>query len=430
MSFALFKKAACSLALTLAMALFCGPPAAAADDAEARTSFLTDSLALSGPLSGPLPGQLPDSLTMPADSALELSLTSLDDPSQALGGSEENTPSYRAFFEFPSLSRAKLFDGQTKPLKPLKPLGPMTFGGFGLADPTDGPPAAPARAAAEAPEPLVPLAADRQQAYLSGGRLFNDGRLALSGGLLWERLGYDAYLTRNERPPISHDALTFDFGAGLRLDDDLTLGASLSLSEVDELSAKVRLLDSRLSFAERAGSAWLGRAELRYDDRRRGLTLGVSGYAGSRTSPADGGRLDLQGVEVNVQRRLLDGQLTVMAAAMLNYFNDSRAILSHRGEGRLFNMSSYLGLTYDNSSLINASFFLRYAGDGNYLQQELIRRIGPQVFFDARLWRDWPLSPALTLSTQFYGSNLADDYAVPNPASPYLESRVTMSYSF
>jgi hypothetical protein len=279
-------------------------------------------------------------------------------------------------------------------------------------------------------------------AYFGGSRPFTD-RLALTGGLLWERLSYDDAFGRRAdplAPTAGVEAMTFDFGADVSLDADLTLGASFTLRKVDELTAGLSSREPSLLSGRRrnpTGSSWIGQAGLEYADRQRDLTVGLVGFVGSRASAEEGGSLDVQGLELNAKRRLLDGKLTIMAAAMLNYFNDGRVLLSPSpirglGSGSL-NLSSYLGLAYRDPSILNANFFLRYAEGGDYLRRELIRSVGPSILFDARLWRDWTLSPALTLSTQLYGSSPGDYsslYSTTGQDSPYLESRVTMSYSF
>jgi hypothetical protein len=176
---------------------------------------------------------------------------------------------------------------------------------------------------------------------------------------------------------------------------------------------------------------------LSFSDPRRDLALGAVAFAGSTVSKDGTGQLDLQGLELNVQKRLVDDNLTFMAAAMLTYFNDSGALLTsgplYDGQ-KTFNFAGYFGLNYRNPTFLNADLFLRYAGNGDHLHQELIRRLNSPLLLDAKIWRDWSLSPTLTLSTQLSGSSLADEYWLSylgqNSSGPYLESRVTMSYSF
>jgi hypothetical protein len=100
------------------------------------------------------------------------------------------------------------------------------------------------------------------------------------------------------------------------------------------------------------------------------------------------------------------------------------------------NISAYLAMTYRNPSLVSASLLYRYAGDGLFVADGLFSQSSGSSFLDAKIWRDFSLTPSLTLSTQLYGSSLMGTYMrlnrnpVLSLLDHYVEGRVTMNYAF
>ena len=289
---------------------------------------------------------------------------------------------------------------------------------------------------------MAPPSADLEETVVQGGletsALFMDQRLALSSGLSWDRTIYDPYWSMGDEPLRDVSTMTYGLGADLAIDDEWTAAAALTRresssrrnAEARKFSEAGRLVPSDLIMAR------LGVQLLKPD---WGLRARLTGYAGrigqaGFESDPNSGLVDLRGIEISLQKKMLDGRLSLELAAMLNSLTTRHALQLASMEGG--NLSAYLGLTYTDQALINASIFLHHAEDGNYISQNFLGAMGSTYFWDARIWRDFAFSPALKLSTQIYGSSLIQAYFENladkdrSASSPYVEGRVTMSYSF
>jgi hypothetical protein len=289
---------------------------------------------------------------------------------------------------------------------------------------------------------LTPAAGQEYQATnvaarLDVSRLFLDDRLTLSGGLAWDRSVYDPLwsLPSVSQPPAV-DTMTYGFGANMALGEDWSVGASVTARKSTTTAA---------GMDRRPPEAWqrppsdlvMGRVGLQLLKRDWGLKAWMTAFAGRMGEAGEPNReaetADVQGVELGVRQSLLDTRLNLEVAAMLSYLKTRRMIDSHLSDGP--NLSGYLGLSFTDPTIINASLLLRYAGNGDYVNNYFLGDVGASSFFDARVWRDFSISPALTLSTQLYGSSFIEAFyqnlsQVGIPPVPYLEGRVTMSYSF
>jgi hypothetical protein len=284
------------------------------------------------------------------------------------------------------------------------------------------------------------LQARSVKAELETSRLFIDQRLTLSGGLTWDRTIYDPYWSSDEdKPEAAVATMTYGLGAEFTINDEWSAAAALIKRESSATQNRParrpaftgygRLQPSDLMLSQ------FGLQLLKPDWGLRARFTAYYGQIGQAVPEGDpsAGMADLRGLELNLQKRLLDGRLSLEVAAMLNYLaaRNSLALSGLDGE----NLSAYLGLTFADPALLNASVLLRYAGDGNYVDSYLLSAVGASSLLDARIWRDFALSPALTLSTQLYGSSLIEAYyrnlLEPRPPlSTYMEGRLTMSYSF
>ena len=293
--------------------------------------------------------------------------------------------------------------------------------------------------APEAPTPLTPMEASQLRTRLETSGLFVDQRLALSGGMSWDRAIYDPYWAMADEPEEEVATMTYGFGADFTIDDEWTAAAALTKRE--SVNKRPRRTARQFSGAKRLipSDLMMGRLGLQLIKPDWGLRARLTAYAG-QIGPArydadpDAGMADLRGLELSLQKKMLDGRLSLELAAMLNSLTTRHALQLALADGK--NLSAFLGLTYTDPSLLNASVFLRHAEDGNYVNSNYMAEIGSSSFWDARVWRDFSLSSDLTLSTQLYGSSLIEAYfenlanSERNGANPYMEGRVTMSYSF
>ncbi|MDR2456537.1 MAG: hypothetical protein LBE49_08100 [Deltaproteobacteria bacterium] len=267
--------------------------------------------------------------------------------------------------------------------------------------------------------------------------LFFDQRLALSGGVSWDQSIYNPYWSNGGDPSGEVSTMTYGFGADLAINDEWTAAAALTKREsVSRPGRRVR------HFSEPAGliasDLAMGRLGVQFLKPDWDLRARFSVYAGrigqahfDRDSGA--GLADLKGLEISLQKKLLDGRLSLELAAMLNSLTTRHALQLASMNGG--NLSAFLGLTYTDPAFLNASIFLRHAQDGNYITSYFLGAMGATSMWDARIWRDFSLSPNLNLSTQIYGSSLIEAYFEnltegARSSTPYVEGRVTMSYSF
>ncbi|MDR1658456.1 MAG: hypothetical protein LBT47_13075 [Deltaproteobacteria bacterium] len=276
-------------------------------------------------------------------------------------------------------------------------------------------------------------------ARLESSKLFFNDRLTLSGGLAWDRSIQDQFGSPSEtlQSSLGFDTMTYGFGADLRLNEQWSLGASLTARKSSDLKGRPSALSMDNPWFSMAPSDLLmGGLGVQFFRPDWGFRARMSVYAGQigqagldRSQP----KSDLTGLELNLQKSIIDGRLNFELATMFNYLNSTGNLHSlslHSGR----NLSAYFGVNFSDPTLFNASVLLRYAGDGNYINNYFLTALGASSFLDARIWRDFNLSPVLTLTTQLYGSNLIEAYyrnlTTLDPTVPYLEGRVTMSYSF
>ncbi|MDR2444023.1 MAG: hypothetical protein LBE31_10945 [Deltaproteobacteria bacterium] len=305
----------------------------------------------------------------------------------------------------------------------------------------------------QASEPKNPLPAQTLNSFdktrlstgLVGSSLFLDDRLTLSGGLTWDRSLYEQFGAQiDQTPNFTFDTMTYGFGADLRLNPQWSLGATITARETSDLTR------SRFKASLREGFPFtpitpsdfvMSQIGLQFFNADWGLRARISAYSGQITPSsepnsdyASSAPVDLSGVELNFKKSLIQDSLNLEVATMLNYLQARNRLDNHFRYFNGQNISAYLGLNFTDPTLFNASLLLRYAGDGNFVNNYFLTALGATSLLDARIWRDFNLSPVLTLSTQLYGSSLIETYyrnlAGQNPSAPYLEGRVTMSYSF
>jgi hypothetical protein len=278
-----------------------------------------------------------------------------------------------------------------------------------------------------------------------------DDKLTLFTGFNAERHVFQDYgLGPANSKPLGYNTMTYGFGANLNLSEEWSLGASLITRNSSSLDGSAgqgtrKELGDNIDFRRSApADLTIGELGLQYYKPQSGTTAKITAYAGEISSSANQERdgisqslrpyenmLEIQGLELSVQQSIFEGRLTFLAATIFNYYRAKDATLS-QNSGKT-NLSAFLSLTYKNPAIANTSILFRYAGDGNYITNRFFSSPGKRTIIDARIWRDFNLSPALTLSTQLYGSSLIEAYFDNynnSFTSPYLEGRVTMNYSF
>ncbi|MDR1110866.1 MAG: hypothetical protein LBP92_09300 [Deltaproteobacteria bacterium] len=278
-----------------------------------------------------------------------------------------------------------------------------------------------------------------------------DQSLSMEGELALESHGFDDFsATRGQAAGFT--TIGAGLGASFLLTPNWSLGASVSIRDTQGPAhpGQASLTDWLLPRGLTPSDLRMATAGIEYLNPGLGTRAALSGFFGA-VSPGGVERLlaagvygrdlapvDLRGLEISLQQSLLEDRLSLKLAAMLNYLDLGQGDFGgppESGEaGR--NLSAYLAMTYQNPSLVNASLLYRYSGDGLFVGDGLLAQAAGPSLLDARIWRNFSLTPSLTLSTQLYGSSLMGAYLRLN-RSPvlslldnYVEGRVTMSYAF
>jgi hypothetical protein len=294
---------------------------------------------------------------------------------------------------------------------------------------------------------------DRQIDFLEtsrSGQFLND-RLEIKNDLRLERQTLNAFEAGKSNLP-GFSALESELAATFHPSANLSLGSSFSLrrppvfgkAAPNYLSQNDWLDLDGLYPADRA----MGRVGLGYRNYL-GTEFYLSGYAGtmSRVNPGAmlAGRLgqvrdqaDVRGLGVSVRQDLLGGRLNFLMSAALNRYDlSTRGLKASELKSRP-NLSAYLAMNYINPELFNAGITYSYGSDGFFITDAAFNPGFGGSRLNAQFWRDFSLTPALSLSTRLYGSVVLNrppeiSHLInnkPNLLDSYVEGRVTMNYAF
>jgi hypothetical protein len=295
-------------------------------------------------------------------------------------------------------------------------------------------------------------AVDRQidRLAVSGTGLTLNDRLSARAGLTVERQALrDFGPGPSQGRPRGYAAIESELGATFYPSPNWSLGATLSIRDTQGFGLRsLKGPETTGWFGSRA----LDRADLRLGTvalgygNPMGTAFSLRGYAGEiaeggtqALAPGrQGQRASLQGVGVSVSQSFQDGRLNLVAGGALNRFDlRAAAPLVPPGARSRPNLSAFLAMTYVNPELFGAGIMYRHGGDGYFMTDSAFSPGSGNSYLEAKIWRDFALTPALSLSTRLYGSALlgapvevgrATDK--PNLLDNYVEGRVTMNYAF
>jgi hypothetical protein len=292
------------------------------------------------------------------------------------------------------------------------------------------------------------------QAKTSGTVVLLDNRLSIGADLSLESHVYDDFGTSHgqiQDKSQGFSSVKAKFGADYFLTPNWSLGASVSIRDTQSFGLhKSGATDWFGPSGLYPSDLRMGQASLEYQNAG-GTRAALSGYMGAITS--DGAdRLaaarnyrqninyaDLYGLGVTFQQSFLEGRFNVRLAAMLNSFDlRTKNFRSISNQGQYSQkLSAYLSMSYLKPSLFNAAVLYRYGSDGYFITDSMLKPGSNTSYLDARIWRDFNLTPSLSFSTQIYSStkfgNYIGLYRPPtnlNLLDNYVEGRMTMNYAF
>ncbi len=285
---------------------------------------------------------------------------------------------------------------------------------------------------------------DQTAFYLQDQMFFLDDRLSVLAGLRWDFWKFHDVFDQTSNPQtpedIDKDHISYRGGVRYHLNDRVSLQSSagtafwpgtalwfyrnvntgMTWREANpdlepektwmvDLGGEVRIPETGTILT---ATPYYGEIEdmvsYRYD-----VNPEVSGGTIIRTQNL--GKAKIQGIELGLEQRIIDSLR--MFATMT--FNRSR--LKDSGENtdnQLRNAPDYwgsLGFRYMDPDLLNAQVTLRVSDDRFYDDENTdlpYFHMEAYQTVDAKIWRDWRLSPRYTLTTAISGTNLFDqEYA-------------------
>ncbi|MDR2385969.1 MAG: hypothetical protein LBE80_00105 [Deltaproteobacteria bacterium] len=282
-------------------------------------------------------------------------------------------------------------------------------------------------------------------------QLLND-RLEIKNHLRIERQTLNAFeAAKSNLPAAGFSSLESELAATIYPWPNLSLGTSFSLKRTQafgHLEAYGSNQNDWLGlYSNYPADQAMGRVGLGYRNYL-GTEFYLSGYAG-RVSPAGRGsilaeQLDLaregaylRGLGLAVRQDLWGGRLSFLMSAALNRFGLSTWGRQSSGFTSRPNLSAYLAMNYINPELFNAGLSYSFGSDGYFMTDSVFSPGFGGSRLNAKFWRDFSLTPALSLSTRLYGSivlnrppEISQIINKPNMLDSYVEGRVTMNYAF
>lgn len=313
--------------------------------------------------------------------------------------------------------------------------------------------------------------------YLQDAWLLLDDKLSLVGGLRYDNWTYDDIYNSSNNPQnipsAGFDNLAWRFGAKYLIDEQWSVRAAYGTaywqnpqylfahSRPTSASATWRLPNHEL----KPEKTWMAELGVDFTKPEWGTEVGVTAYYGrikdvhgssATFTDTDGsmtgqagrqynyyrnfGEVDIHGVELALKQYLVPETLYFQGAATFNYSRITEDINQNNVGNHLSNapdFSASLGMYFTKPELFNASVVYRHTDDRYYdnNNNEYVHyHMGNVDLLDAKIWRDWELTPEITLTTQLSASNITDaDYeALYTYMGPgrYIEGLMTFKYSY